>query len=118
MAKVYSNRIYVSAFPGLMINNYKVEYSCNAMEIVASGVVTYNNNPVPNIRVDVGFCSYFDFNTNQFRANFTTTTQSDGSFMIYIYTATPPGGGNCIVAMVQYNGQTAVAHQSITIPQC
>jgi hypothetical protein len=126
MARIYSNQITVSVQLSsgggggvLAINNYSVTYSCTANSIVASGIVIYNNNPVPNIEVDVGFCSAFDFNNNQFTGGYyRTTTKSDGSFVIYINTATPPGGANCIVAMVQYNNQTAVAQQTVTIPQC
>jgi len=104
---------------GLAISNYNVTYPCNLATIVVSGKVMYNNNPVPNVNVYVGFCSAFDFNKNQFTGNYyTIKTGSDGSFTVYVYTATPPGGANCIVAMAQYNNQTAVVQQSITIPKC
>jgi hypothetical protein len=122
MARIYSNMIKISvSLPSggvLAINNYSVTYSCTANSIVASGTVIYNNNPVPNIEVDVGFCSAFDFNKKQFSAYWPVTTKSDGSFVIYINTATPPGGANCIVVMAQYSGQTAIAQQTVTIPQC
>jgi hypothetical protein len=126
MTNIYSNIVTISESGtsgggglGLAINNYSVTYPCNVGTIVASGTVIYNNNPVPNVEVDVGFCSAFDFSKNQFTNYYTaTTTESDGSFVVYIPTSTPPGGANCIVAMVQYNGLTAVAQNSVTIPNC
>jgi hypothetical protein len=122
MVKIYSNKIDISVSGGggvLAINNYSVTYSCTANSIVASGIVLYNNNPVPNIEVDVSFCSLFDFSKNQFTGGYDRiTTNFDGSFIAYINTATPPGGANCIVAIVQYNGQIAVTKQTVTIPQC
>jgi hypothetical protein len=123
MAKIYSNTIKVSITTGsgvgLVINNYSVSYSCDQSAISVSGIVAYNNYPVPNIEVDIGFCSQFDFSKNQFTGSYyTATTKVDGSFIIYIKTNTPPGGANCIVAMTQYSGQTAVAQQTVTIPQC
>ena len=125
MTNVYSNVVTVSVSGtsgggglGLAISNYSVTYSCS-LGIVVSGVVIYNNNPVPNVMVEVGFCSQFDFSKNQFTGNYDAVgTASDGSFTDYIYTATPPGGSNCIVALVQYNGWTASVQKSVTIPTC
>jgi hypothetical protein len=103
---------------GLAINNFSVTYSCK-YGIVVSGTVTYNNNPVPNVEVDIGFCSAFDWTKIQFTGNYDAVgTDSNGSFRDYVFTTTPPGGSNCIVAMVKYNNLIAVVSQNITIPKC
>ena len=129
MARIYSNIFKVSvsgSISGLAINNYSITYSCTDLEIVASGIVTYNNKPLSYACVCIGFCSGFDFNNNQFKGFFVSTdTKSDGSFVISIPTATLPGGSNCIVLMAEYSGpitgynnKIAVVQQSITIPKC
>jgi len=129
MVTIYSNKLNISvsgSTSGLAINNYSITYSCTDAEIVASGVVTYKNKPLSYACVNIGFCSVFDFNNNQFTGFFISTdTKSDGSFVTSIPTATPPGGANCIVLMVAYSGEitgyvnkTAVVHQSVTIPKC
>jgi len=105
----------------LGIYNYNVSYTCSSpgMDYV-SGIVVGSNGPVQqNVEVNVGFCSQFDFNTNQFTGTYiTTTTAYDGTFLTALNTNTPSGGSDCIVAMVNHNNQTAVAQQSIIIPQC
>jgi len=104
----------------LGIYNYNLSYVCYSPDtILVSGAVADSNGPVQNAEVDVGFCSQFDFNTNQFTGTYITTkTWYDGTFSTILNTNTPSGSTDCVVAMVNHNNQTAVAQQSITIPKC
>jgi len=129
MANVYSNVITVSESPGsgggvgsqkLSIYDYNVAYYCYSPgTVTVSGSVANSYGPVQNANVYIGLCSQFNLNTNQFTgAYITTQTAYDGTFLTELNTDAPPGSSVCVVAMVNYNNQTAVAQQSIIIPQC
>jgi len=121
---VKSNKVNISVMApteALKFYNYEVSYLCNFSVLDVHAFVLYNNDPVPFVDVDVGFCSAFDFNNKQFTGEYTATkTGIDGSFVVDYKKDTLPllGSSICIVAMVQYKNQTAVAYKTITLPRC
>ncbi len=124
---IYSNKLSVQATGNqtnyLEIADYKVSVICpsvnNSHLISVSGTVLYNGKPLPNVTVNIGFCSFYNPTTHTFSANFSVNTDGNGKFNLSgITTVTPPGGGNCIVAMVYYNNMYADKEMSVTIPSC
>ncbi len=109
-----------SSSSGLQITNYSVSIQPCIQTITVKGTVLYNGNPVPSgTAVQIGFCSAFDPSTNTFNASVTTYTDSNGNFSNNeLATSTGAGGQNCVLALVQYNNQTATAKQTATVPQC
>ena len=124
---IYSNKLSVQATGNqtnyLEIANYNVSILCpsigNNHEISVTGTVLYNGKPLPHVIVDIGFCSAYDPTTHMFSARWATETNENGNFSLSnIFTETPPGGGNCIVAQVFYNNMYAYKEMSVTIPSC
>jgi uncharacterized GH25 family protein len=128
---VYSNKLSVNvnsntvSNTGLEITNYKVSVLCqpgpvvNSHQISVSGTVLYNGNPVPNVPVYFGFCSYYDPITHVLSSHWATQTDQNGNFSSNaMYTETPPGGGNCVVAVVYYNNMYADKEMNVTVPWC
>ena len=126
---IYSNKLNItvnsSSTSNLEISNFNASVLCqpgpveNSHMISVSGTVLYNGKPLPYVTVNFGFCSAFDPTTQTFSANWTTNTGYNGTFSsTSMYTATPPGGGNCIVAQVSYNGMNAYKEVNVTVPWC
>jgi hypothetical protein len=127
MATIYSNKISVQVMgnqPNLEIANYNVSVICPSYggghNISVSGTVLYNGNPVPNVTVKIGFCSAYDPTTHSFSAWIEAITDGNGKFSStdYLFTATPPGGQNCIASLVYYNDMYADKMMTVTIPSC
>jgi hypothetical protein len=129
MATIYSNKISIQVTGNqtnyLEIANYKVSVLCesgpgvNSHKISVSGTVLYNGKPLPNVTVNIGFCSAYNPTTHMFSASWSIKTDGNGNFSSTdMYTQTPPGGGNCVVAQVFYNNMYAYKEMSVTIPWC
>ncbi len=126
---VYSNKLSVNvnsntvSNTGLEITNYNVSVKCPGIDgshtIRVRGTVLYNGKPVPSVPVDIGFCSNYDPTTHTLSTYSSVLTDLNGNFYLNnLMTSTPPGGGNCIVAVVSYNNMYADKEKNVTIPLC
>jgi hypothetical protein len=121
---IYSNKLSVQAMgnqPNLEIANFNVYLTCtsNGHNITVNGTVLYNGKPLPNVTVNIGFCSAYNPTTHMFSASWSTKTNEIGNFGLSgMFTQTPPGGQNCIAAVVYFNNMYADKMMTVTIPPC
>jgi hypothetical protein len=106
---------------GLAIQNYSVTYDCSVRRILVTGTLVNSKGAVTGAYGNVGFCSNFDFNKNDFinpTLTYSIATTDGGNFKAYVMTGTPAGGQNCIVTRFQVGNDVAVAKANVTIPGC
>jgi hypothetical protein len=111
--------------PNLEITDYNVSILCPSFggyhQIEVTGTVLYNGKPLPHVTVYIGFCSAYDPTTHTLVNGLPLETDENGKFRptkLSIATHTPPGGQNCIIALVYYNNMYATATATATVPSC